>query len=158
LNAILQGYRSKLRGRIHGDRHGIDIHYAFLPNGIETVIQVLAETGRLSSGMKFSASTRGFADDVVSLCDGTFCGTGTVFEHFMDVDKRQELRIVLEMDGSQYRWAFKAGVGVLAAPQHPVPGFSQYFAMNVSFRTRGKAVSGWQWSCICYVLSTKAYL
>jgi len=76
----------------------------------------------------------------------------------MAVNKKDKLHIVLKMDGSQYKWTFKAGVGVVVASEHPVPGFSQYFVMNVSFRTRGKAASGWQWSCICNVVSTKVYL
>ncbi|KAG2600623.1 hypothetical protein PVAP13_5KG546107 [Panicum virgatum] len=114
--------------------------------GFETAIEVLAEAGHVSH-LKFSASTSSF-DDEIPLYDGAFCGSGV----------KDELHIVLKMDGSQYKWTFKAGVGVVVAPEHPVPGFSQYFVMNVSFRTRGKAASGWQWSCICNVVSTKVYL
>nr|TKW15295.1 hypothetical protein SEVIR_5G228300v2 [Setaria viridis] len=106
------------------DCHGLDMHFAFLPDGIETVIEVLAEAEH-PSDVKFSASTSGF-DDKISLYDGNFCKGGPIFKHFM-----------------------AAGVGVVVAPQDPVPGFSQYFVMNVSFRTRGKAASAWQWSCIC---------
>jgi hypothetical protein len=72
--------------------------------------------------MKFSASTNGF-DDEISLYDGTFCGSGRVFMHFMVVDQKDELQIVLKMDGSQYKWTFKAGVGVVVAPDHPFPSF-----------------------------------
>jgi ribosomal protein S8 len=85
------------------------MHYTFLRKVIETVVEVLAEAGYLSD-MKFSASTSGF-DDEISLYDGTFCESGRVFKHFMAVDKEDEMQIVLKMDGSQYKWTFKAGVG-----------------------------------------------
>ncbi|CAO2194807.1 unnamed protein product [Urochloa humidicola] len=156
LDTVLEGFGSKLLGRFLGDCHGLDMHYAFLPKGIETVIEVLAEAEH-PSDLKFSASTSDF-DHEISLYDGTFCGSGAVFKHCMAVNKQEELHIILKMDGSQYKWTFKAGVGVVTAPEHPVPGFSRYFVMNVSFRTKGKAASGWQWSCICNVLSMKATL
>ena len=156
LNTFLSRIGSKLIGRFQGDCHGMDMHYAFLPKGIETAIEVLAEAGHVSH-LKFSASTSSF-DDEIPLYDGAFCGSGVVCKHCMAVNKKDELHIVLKMDGSQYKWTFKAGVGVVVAPEHPVLGFSQYFVMNVSFRTRGKAASGWQWSCICNVVSTKVYL
>jgi hypothetical protein len=57
--------------------------------------------------------------------------------------------IVLKMDESTYKWTFKAGIGIIIAPEQPVSGFTQYFVMNVSFRTRSKAASAWLWSCIC---------
>lgn len=154
LGARLDGFGVKLLGGFQGNCHGLDMHYAFLPKGIETVIEVLAATGHLSN-VKFSASANGF-DDEISLYDGTFCGS--MFKHYMAVNKQEELHIFLMDDDSQYKWTFKAGVGVVVAPEHPVPGFPQYFVMNVSFRTRGKAASGWQWSCICSDVSTKAYM
>nr|CAB3473052.1 unnamed protein product [Digitaria exilis] len=156
LDAFLDGFGSKLLGGFQGNCHVLDMHYAFLPKGIETVIEVLAEAEH-QSNVKFSASTNGF-DDEISLYDGTFCGSGSMFKHYMAVNKQEELHNFLKMDDLQYNWTFKAGVGVVVAPEHPVPGFPQYFVMNVSFRTRGKAASGWQWSCICSDVSTKPYM
>ncbi|KAF8692506.1 hypothetical protein HU200_039606 [Digitaria exilis] len=156
LDAFLDGFGSKLLGGFQGNCHVLDMHYAFLPKGIETVIEVLAEAEHQSK-FKFSASTNGF-DDEISLYDGTFCGSGSMFKHYMAVNKQEELHNFLKMDDLQYNWTFKAGVGVVVAPEHPVPGFPQYFVMNVSFRTRGKAASGWQWSCICSDVSTKPYM
>jgi hypothetical protein len=59
------------------------------------------------------------------------------------VNKQGELHIVLKMDESTYKCTFKAGIGVVTAPEHSVSGFTQYFVLNVSFRTRGKAASAW---------------
>lgn len=140
-------FGSKLKGRLQGDYHGLDMHFAVLLDSIETVIEVLAEAEH-PLDLKISALTSGF-DDEVSLYDGTFCGRGAIFRHFLAVKKQEELSVVQKMDDSEYKWTFKAGAGVLISPEHPVSGFSQYFVMNVSFRTRGKAASGWQWSCIC---------
>jgi hypothetical protein len=119
LNTFLEGFGSKLIGRFQGDCHGLDMHYAYLPKGMDTAIEVLAEAGHVSY-LKFSASTSSF-DDEISLYDGTFCGSGAVFKHCMAVNKKDELHIVLKMDGSLYKWTFKAGVGVVVAPEHPVP-------------------------------------
>jgi hypothetical protein len=52
------------------------------------------------------------------------------------------------MDESTYKWTFKAGIGIIIAPEQPVSGFTQYFVMNVSFRTRSKAASAWQWTSV----------
>ncbi|RLM91298.1 uncharacterized protein C2845_PM08G25190 [Panicum miliaceum] len=119
LNTFLEGFGSKLIGLFQGDCHGLDMHYAYLPKGIDTAIEVLAEAGHVSY-LKFSASTSSF-DDKISLYDGTFCGSGAVSKHCIAVNKKDELHIVLKMDGSQYKWTFKAGVGVVVAPEHPVP-------------------------------------
>ncbi|OEL23018.1 hypothetical protein BAE44_0015966, partial [Dichanthelium oligosanthes] len=140
-------FGSKLDGRLQGYCHGLDMHYTFLWDSIETVIEVLAEA-KHSSDVRSSASTSGF-DDEVELYDGPFCGKGTIFRHFMAAKKQEELRVVLKTDGSLYKWTLQAGVGVVVAPEHPVSCFSQFFVMNVSFRTRGKVASAWQWSCIC---------
>jgi len=118
-----------------------------LLDSIETVIEVLAEAED-PLDMEISALTSGL-DNEVSLYDGTFCGRGAIFRHFLAVKKQDELSVVLKTDDSLYKWTFKASAGVLISPEHPVSGFTQYFVMNVSFRTRGKAASAWQWSCIC---------
>jgi len=118
-----------------------------LLDSIETVIEVLAEAED-PLDMEISALTSGL-DNEVSLYDGTFCGRGAIFRHFLAVKKQDELSVVLKTDDSLYKWTFKAAAGVLISPEHPVSGFTQYFVMNVSFRTRGKAASALQWSCIC---------
>ncbi|TVU34276.1 hypothetical protein EJB05_16107, partial [Eragrostis curvula] len=145
LNACLSGFE-KLKRRIQDGLLGLDIHYAFLCDGLETVIEVLAAAEH-PADVKISASTSGF-DDKIELYDGTFCGTGVIARHFVAVRKLEELHVFLKLDGSTYKWTFQAGVGVLAAPDGPVSGFAQ-FEMNVTFRTRGKEASAWQWKCIC---------
>ena len=60
----------------------------------------------------------------------------------MAVNKKDKLHIVLKMDGSQYKWTFKAGVGVVVAPEYPVLGFSQYFVMNVFLEQGAKQHQG----------------
>ncbi|CAO2179432.1 unnamed protein product [Urochloa humidicola] len=147
IDTSLAGFGSRLRGRFQGDCHGLDMEFAFLGDSIETVIEVKAEA-KQPSDVRISASTSGF-DEEISLYDSTFCGRGTMFRHFMAVKKQGELRLVLKMNDSLYKWAVKAGVGVLVAPEHPISDFSQFVVMNVSFRTRGKTASAWQWSCIC---------
>ena len=143
----LAGFGYRLSGRFQGECHGLDMRYALLGDGIETVIEVKAEA-KQPSDVRISASTSGF-DDEISLYDGKFCGSGSMFKHIVAVKKRGELRVVLKMGDYTYKWTFKAGVGVVLAPEHPVSGFTEYFVMNVSFRTRGKKASAWQWSCIC---------
>lgn len=148
MNTSLAGFESKLRGRFQGESHGLVMEFAYLGDSVETVIEVKAE-GKQPSDVKFTASTSGF-DKEILLYDGKFCGSESMFRHFMALKKQGELHVVLKMhDGLPYKWAFKPGVGVVVAPEHPVSGFTQYFVMNVSFRTRGKAASAWQWSCIC---------
>lgn len=140
------GFERMLRGRFQGDYLGLNMEFAFLGHSIETLIEVEAEA-KQPTDVRISALTSGF-DEEISLYDGKFCGSGSMFKHFVAVKKQEELHVVLKMDGSPYKWTFKAGAGVAAAPEHPVPGFTQYFVMNVSFRTRGKTASTWQWSCI----------
>lgn len=147
LDVQVAGFGLKLKGRFHGDRYGLDMHYAYLRDSIETVIEVLAEAEH-SSDVRFSALTSGL-DDEIELYDGTFSGRGRILKHVVAVKKQEELNVFLKTNDSIYKWSFQAGVGVVAAPEHPVSGFAQYFVMNVSFRTRGKAASAWQWSCIC---------
>lgn len=147
LDTSLAVHGLKLQGRFHGDCHCLDMHYAYVWDSIETVIEVLAEVEH-SSDVRFSALTSGF-DDEVELYDGAFCGRGRIFRHFVAVKKQEKLDVILKTNDSLYKWTFQAGVGVVIAPEHPVYGFAQYFVMNVSFRTRGKAASAWQWSCIC---------
>ncbi|CAN6295933.1 unnamed protein product [Urochloa humidicola] len=141
------GFESILMGRFQGECHGLDMTFALLGESIETVIEVKAES-KQPSNVRISASTSGF-DEEISLYDGKFCGNGSMFKHIVAVKKHAKLCVVLKMDDSTYKWTFKAGVGVVLAPKHPVSGFTEYFVMNVSFRTRGKAASAWQWSCIC---------
>ena len=143
----LAGFGYRLSGRFQGECHGLDMRYALLRDGIEIVIEVKAEA-KQPSDVRISASTSGF-DDEISLYDGKFCGSGSMFKHIVAVKKRGELRVVLKMGDYTYKWTFKAGVGVVLAPEHPISGFTEYFVMNVSFRTRGKKASAWQWSCIC---------
>uniref|UniRef100_A0A0A9I246 Uncharacterized protein n=1 Tax=Arundo donax TaxID=35708 RepID=A0A0A9I246_ARUDO len=66
--------------------------------------------------------------------------------HFIALRKLEELNVLLELEGALYRWTFQAGVGVLVEPEGSLSNFGQ-FVMNVSFRTRGKAASAWQWRC-----------
>ncbi|WVZ65425.1 hypothetical protein U9M48_014790 [Paspalum notatum var. saurae] len=154
INTSLTGFGLILRRRFQGDCLGLDMHFAFLGDGIETLIEVKAEA-KQPSDLRISASTSGFNEEI-SLYDGKFCGSGTMFKHFMAVNKQDELHIVLKMDEARYKWTSKAGVGVVVAPEHPVSGFAQYFVMNVSFRTRGKEASAWQWSCIGNVVNVSA--
>ncbi|KAK3164634.1 hypothetical protein QOZ80_1AG0022140 [Eleusine coracana subsp. coracana] len=127
------------------------MHFSFLSDCIETAIEVIAEADHPSK-VKMSALTSGF-DDEIALYDGTFCGTRVMVKHFVAVKKRKQLHILMELDGSTYKWTFQAGVGVIEAPGNPVPGFANHFVMNVSFRTRGKAASAWvelhQQQCTC---------
>ncbi|KAF8720108.1 hypothetical protein HU200_024887 [Digitaria exilis] len=119
-----------------------------VPRGrIETVIEVKAEA-KQPSDVRISALTSGF-DKEISLYNGKLCASGLMFKHVMAVNKQEELHVVLKVHDSSYKWTFKAGIGVVVAPEHPISGFAQYFVMNVSFRTRGKAASASQWSCIC---------
>uniref|UniRef100_A0A0A9DMB0 DUF6598 domain-containing protein n=1 Tax=Arundo donax TaxID=35708 RepID=A0A0A9DMB0_ARUDO len=142
-------FDSKLVRRLQGDCHSLDMHFAFPSDGIETAIEIIAEAQH-PSDVKISALTSGFDDDddEIALYDGTFCGRGQIIKHFIAVNKLEELHVFSKLDGSVYKWTFRAGVGVIAAPDRPVSSFAQYFVMNVSFRTRGKAASAWQWSCI----------
>lgn len=141
------GFESVVRGRFQGECHGLVMQFGLLGCGIETVIEVNAEA-KQPSDVRIGALTSGF-DKEILLYDGKFCGSGLMFKHIMAVNKQDELHVVLKMDDSSYKWTFKAGVGVVVSPEHPISGFAQYFVMNVSFRTRGKAASAWQWSCIC---------
>ncbi|CAL4925165.1 unnamed protein product [Urochloa decumbens] len=141
------GFGSILMARFQGECHGLDMIFALLGDSIETVIEAKAEA-KQPLDVRISASTSGF-DEEISLYDGKFCGSGSMFKHIVAVKKQEELCVVLKMDDYTYKWTFKAGVGVVLAPEHPVSGFTEYFVMNVSFRTRGKAASAWQWSCIC---------
>ncbi|RCV26136.1 hypothetical protein SETIT_5G221200v2 [Setaria italica] len=119
-------------GTIPGDCHGLDMHFAFLPDGIETVIEVLAEAEH-PSDVKFSASTSGF-DDKISLYDGNFCKVGPIFKHFMAVNKQEELHIILKMNGgSQCKWTFKAGVGSCCSTSRPGPGLFSVFCRECIF-------------------------
>lgn len=147
IDTSLAGFGSILTARFQGECHGLDMTYALLGDSIETVIEVKAEA-KQPSDVRISASTSGF-DDEISLYDGKFCGSGSMFKHIVAVKKQRELRVVLKIGDYTYKWTFKAGVGVVLAPEHPVSGFTEYFVMNVSFRTRGKKASAWQWSCIC---------
>lgn len=147
IDTSLTGFESLLKGRFQGECHGLDMQFGFLGNGIETVIEVKAEA-KQPSDVRISALTSGFGKEI-SLYDGRFCGSGLMFKHIMAVNKQEELHVVLKMNDSTYKWTFKAGIGVVVAPEHPISGFAQCFVMNVSFRTRGKAASAWQWSCIC---------
>lgn len=130
------GFGLKLKDRFQGDCYGLNMHYAYLQDSIETVIEVLAEAER-SSDVIFSALTSGI-DDEIELYDGAFSGRGTILRHVVAVKKQDELNVVLKTNDSLYKWTFQAGVGVVAAPEHPVSGFARYFVMNVSFRTRAK--------------------
>jgi hypothetical protein len=78
-NRTLQ--RLYLEGQLRSDCHGFDMHYTFLRDNIQTVRQVLAEAEH-SPDVRFSSSTSGF-DEEVGLYDGTFCGKGTIFRHFI---------------------------------------------------------------------------
>ncbi|XP_022685615.1 uncharacterized protein LOC101771078 isoform X3 [Setaria italica] len=147
IDTSFAGFGSVLIGRFQGEVYGVNMIFALLGNSIETVIEVNAEAEQ-PSDVRISASTSGF-DEEISLYDGKFCGSGSMFKHIVAVKKQEELHVVLKMNESTYKWTFKAGIGVVIAPEHPVSGFTQYFVMNVSFRTKGKAASAWQWSCIC---------
>ncbi|CAL4975593.1 unnamed protein product [Urochloa decumbens] len=148
---------SKMQGRLQGDCHGLVMRFTFLRDSIETVIAAVAGGGQPSE-IRFSAFISGFDDDEVELYDGAFSGSGTIFKHFMAVNKQEKLHVVLEMNGSQYKWSFQAGVGVVAAPEEPVSLFAPIFTMSVSFRTRGKLAAAWGWSCIHNQVSVKKYM
>ncbi|CAL4949042.1 unnamed protein product [Urochloa decumbens] len=147
LDAQTAVFGSKLQGRLQGDCHGLIMRYTFLRDSIETVIAAVAGGGQ-SSEIRFSAFISGFDDDEVELYDGAFSGSGIIFRHFMAVSRQEKLHVVLKMNGSQYKWTFQAGVGVVAAPEEPVSLFAPIFTLSVSFRTRGKSAAGWHWSCI----------
>ncbi|KAK3161137.1 hypothetical protein QOZ80_1BG0072530 [Eleusine coracana subsp. coracana] len=121
------------------------MRYAFLYDGIETFVEVTGESKR-SQSVQISAFTGGF-DDEIALYNGTFCGDGVMVRHLLAVRKLEELHLLLKLDGSVYRWTSKAGLGVLVEPRGSIPGFDQ-FVMGVSYRTRGKTASAWNWSCI----------
>ncbi|KAK3164626.1 hypothetical protein QOZ80_1AG0022040 [Eleusine coracana subsp. coracana] len=146
-NTSLSGFGTMLAGRFQGDCYGLDIRFSYVPDSIETVIEVIAEAEHPSIA-RMSALTNGF-DKEIALYDGTFCGTGAMVKHFVAAKKSEQLHVLMKLDGMQYKWSFQAGVGLIVAPEHPISGFTRYFIMNVSFRTRGNAASGWQWSCIC---------
>ncbi|KAL6899330.1 hypothetical protein ACP4OV_005988 [Aristida adscensionis] len=148
LNTSLSFYDEKITNRLQGEYHGLEMHYAFLSDSIETFIEVIA-TAEDPSSMKISATTSGYDDDEIALFDGAFCGTGVIVRHFIAVKRMEKLHVLLSLDDALYEWTFQAGVGILETPGKPIPGFDQYFVMNVSFRTTGKAASAWQWSCIC---------
>ncbi|KAJ1260732.1 hypothetical protein BS78_10G255100 [Paspalum vaginatum] len=132
INTSFSRFGSILRRRFQGDRHGLDMHFAFLGYGIETVIEVKAQA-KQPSDVRISASTSGF-DKEISLYDGKFCGSGSMFKYFLAVKKHGELHVVLKVDGAPYKWTLKPGVGVVVAHGDPVSGLTQYFVMNVSFR------------------------
>ncbi|KAL6615465.1 hypothetical protein ACP70R_037735 [Stipagrostis hirtigluma subsp. patula] len=138
LDALL-AFERKSHGRLHGNGHDLDMHFAFLLNSIESVVEIFAEA-RHSSKVKISALTSGY-DDETALYDGIFCGTGTIARHFLAVKMLGELRILMEVDGSLYSWTYQAGVGVVKEPENAVSEFAQ-FTVRVSFGTKGKAASG----------------
>ena len=95
------------------------------------------EEAKEPSDVRIGASTSGFNDEIL-LYDGKFCGSESMLKHIVAVKKQGELRVVLKMGDYTYKWTFKAGVGFVLAPDHPVSGFTEYFVMNVSFRTKGQ--------------------
>ncbi|KAL6615466.1 hypothetical protein ACP70R_037736 [Stipagrostis hirtigluma subsp. patula] len=111
LDTNTTGFDCKLAGRLQGNYHGLDVHYVFLSDSIETVIEVIAAVEDPSS-MKISASTNGFGDEI-ALYDGTFCGTGVILKHFIAVKKLDELHVFFKLDDSRHKWTFKAGVEFL---------------------------------------------
>ncbi|KAL6882091.1 hypothetical protein ACP4OV_011563 [Aristida adscensionis] len=139
-------FGGKSRIRIHGSCGSLDTHFAFLSNSIESVVEIFAEA-KHPSKVNISARTSGL-DDEIALYDGMFCGTGTMVKHFLAVKLLGELQILLKLDESLYSWTYQAGTEVVKAPKCAVPEFAQV-VMRVSFRTKGKAKSTWQWSCIC---------
>ncbi|KAF8670956.1 hypothetical protein HU200_050225 [Digitaria exilis] len=114
-----------------------------LSDAIETAIEVFA-VAKHSLDVKMRAFTGSFDDEVV-LYDGTLCASTKVINHFVAVRKQDELHVSLQLHGSQYRWIFKVGVGVLVAPDHGMYDFAR-FVVKVDFRTQGRAASAWEWS------------
>ncbi|RLN25072.1 hypothetical protein C2845_PM07G13790 [Panicum miliaceum] len=104
----------------------MDMHFAFLGDSIESVVEISVEA-KHSSEMKISTLTSGL-DDEIALYDGTFCGSGTIVRHFIAVRLLGELHISSKLDGSLYSWTFKPGVGILKAPAHPVSDLTQFVA------------------------------
>ncbi|KAF8670957.1 hypothetical protein HU200_050226 [Digitaria exilis] len=99
-DADLSGPKSKVYVRIPGGCYDLELCYGFLSDAIETAIEVFA-VAKHSLDVKMSAFTGSFDDEVV-LYDGTLCDT-RVINHFVFVRKRDELHVLLQVHGSQYR-------------------------------------------------------
>ncbi|TVT97590.1 hypothetical protein EJB05_57152 [Eragrostis curvula] len=107
------GFERKLGGRFQGDCYGLDMHFTYMGDSIETAIEVIAEAEHPSE-VKMIALTSGY-DYEIALYDGTFSGTGVMFKHFVAVKKLEQLHVLMKLDGSLYKWTFQAGVGVIVA-------------------------------------------
>lgn len=87
----------------------MEMRYAFLYDGIETLIEVIAETKHPQS-VQVSAFTGSF-DDEIGLYSGMFCGYGVMVRHFVAVRKLEKLHVLLKLDGSVHTWTLQAGIG-----------------------------------------------
>ncbi|RCV43243.1 hypothetical protein SETIT_9G279100v2 [Setaria italica] len=97
IDTSFAGFGSVLIGRFQGEVYGVDMIFALLGDSIETVIEVKAEAEQ-PSDVRISASTSGF-DEEISLYDGKFCGSGSMFKHIVAVKKQEELHCLVLRGG-----------------------------------------------------------
>lgn len=113
-------FNKEIRGRILSDHCYLDIHYMYLSQSIEAVIQVSTEIDSNDPRhVRFTAFCSGF-DREILLFNGKFCKDKS-FQHIVAMKSKGKLVVHLEFEGSLFCWTFNNGeLGAVNSPDDSV--------------------------------------
>ncbi|EAY74752.1 hypothetical protein OsI_02645 [Oryza sativa Indica Group] len=127
-------FNKEIRGRILSDHCYLDIHYMYLSQSIEAVIQVSTEIDSNDPRhVRFTAFCSGF-DREILLFNGKFCKDKS-FQHIVAMKSKGKLVVHLEFEGSLFCWTFNNAASTIGwrEPKEMLQIFSKKLSSSMSY-------------------------